>query len=245
MRTKRNQYLYQLTFLPRMFPVNCYLVEEEESLTLIDAALPYSAKGILEAAQRIGKPITRIVLTHAHDDHVGALDKLKEALPEAKVLISNRDARLLAGDRSLDPGESKEKIRGSVPSKLKTRPDMLLNEGDTVGSLRVIASPGHTPGSIALLDSRSGALIAGDALQVRGGMAVSGQIRPLFPFPAWGTWSSSTSLGSAQKLRDLAPSLLAVGHGEMIESPVPAMDRAIRDAARKLPGGQEGGGRHA
>ncbi|MES9793628.1 MBL fold metallo-hydrolase, partial [Priestia megaterium] len=38
--------LYQLTFLPRFFPVNCYLVEEKDSLTLIDAALPYSASGI-------------------------------------------------------------------------------------------------------------------------------------------------------------------------------------------------------
>ncbi|RUT28993.1 MBL fold metallo-hydrolase [Paenibacillus zeisoli] len=246
MRIRRNHYLYQLTFLPRMFPVNCYLVEEEESLTLIDAALPYSAKAILEAVKRIGKPLTRIVLTHAHDDHVGALDKLKEALPEAKVFISKRDARLLEGDRSLDPGESKEPINGGVSSKLKTRPDVLLGEGDLVGSLRVIASPGHTPGSIALLDSRSGALIAGDAFQVRGGIAVAGQLRPLFPFPAWGTWSSSTSLGSAQKLRDLAPSLLAVGHGEMLESPVPVMDRAILSAARKLAGGaQEGGGRHA
>ncbi|MNS84081.1 putative metallo-hydrolase YflN [compost metagenome] len=185
------------------------------------------------------------MLTHAHDDHVGALDKLKEALPEAKVLISTRDARLFEGDRSLDPGESTEKIRGSVPSKMKTRPDVLLKQGDMVGSMRVIASPGHTPGSIALLDSRSGALIAGDAFQVRGGFAVAGQLSPLFPFPAWGTWSSSTSLRSAQKLRDLAPSLLAVGHGEMVENPVPAMDRAIRGAARKLAGGYEGGGRHA
>ncbi|USB32667.1 MBL fold metallo-hydrolase [Paenibacillus sp. YPG26] len=245
MRIQRKSYLYQLTFLPRTFPVNCYLVEEEKDLTLIDAALPYSAKGILGAAQRIGKPVTRIVLTHAHDDHVGALDKLKEVLPEAKVYISTRDARLFAGDRSLDPGESTEPIRGGVPSKLKTRPDVLLSEGDTVGSLRVIAATGHTPGSIALLDSRTGALIAGDAFQLRGGIAVSGQVRPLFPFPAWATWSSSTSLRSAQKLRDLAPSLLAVGHGGMIESPVPAMDRAIQEAARKLAGGQEGGGRHA
>ncbi|MBP2002426.1 glyoxylase-like metal-dependent hydrolase (beta-lactamase superfamily II) [Paenibacillus shirakamiensis] len=96
---------------------------------------------------------------------------------------------------------------------------------------------------MALYDVRSGALIAGDAMQLRGGMAVSGQIRPLFPFPAWATWSGEESLKSAQKLRDLQPSLLAVGHGAMLRSPVPAMDRAIATAARHLARGAAGGGR--
>jgi len=59
-----------------------YLVEEHDGLTLGDAALPYSVKGILQAARQIGKPITRIVLTHAHANHVGALDALKRALPD-------------------------------------------------------------------------------------------------------------------------------------------------------------------
>jgi len=69
-------------FLPRAFPVNCYLVEEEDGLTLVDAALSRSAKGILREAGAIGKPIVRIVLTHAHSDHTGALDDLKQALPD-------------------------------------------------------------------------------------------------------------------------------------------------------------------
>lgn len=73
MRIVRKHTIFQLTFLPRLFPVNCYLVDEPDGLTLIDAALPYSAKGILKAAETIGKPITRILLTHAHQDHVGPL----------------------------------------------------------------------------------------------------------------------------------------------------------------------------
>lgn len=246
MRIRREQHLYQLSFLPRVFPVNCYLVEEEDELTLVDAAMPFSVKGIMSAAQRIGKPITRIVLTHAHDDHVGALDKLKEALPQVKVCISARDARILAGDHSLDPDESQEKLRGGLPKHISTRPNRLLQENDRVGSLQVVTAPGHTPGSIALLDTRSGALIVGDAFQVRGGMAVSGHLRPLFPFPAWASWSSETSLRSAQKLRDLEPTLLATGHGVMLRHPVPAMDRAILAAAHSLAGGAgEGAGRHA
>lgn len=230
MRIIREGHLYQLTFLPRFFPVNCYLVEEDDSLTLIDAALPYSAKKILKAAKKINKPITRILLTHAHDDHVGALDKIKQLLPGVPVHISSRDARLMSGDITLDPNEPDTPIRGGVPKNLKTRADILLQNGDQIGSLIAIAAPGHTPGSMAYFDTRSRTLIAGDAFQTRGGMAVTGQLRPLFPFPAMATWNKETALQSAHKLLEYNPSLLAVGHGKMLKQPEKAITHAITKA---------------
>ncbi|MGH2985341.1 MAG: MBL fold metallo-hydrolase, partial [Solirubrobacterales bacterium] len=78
--------------------VNCYLVDEPEGLTLIDTMIPRSAKPILAAAEARERPIARILLTHAHNDHIGSLDELAAALPEADVIISARDARLLAKD---------------------------------------------------------------------------------------------------------------------------------------------------
>lgn len=228
MRMVREGDLYQLTSMPRLFPVNCYLVEEENGLTLIDAAMVFSAKGILEAAKTIGKPIINIVLTHAHEDHVGALDKMKEAFPNATVYISERDSRLMDGDRSLQLHEAQTPIKGGVPKTLKTRADVHLKEGDRVGSLLAIESPGHTPGSMSFLDTRSNSLIAGDALQTRAGMAVAGDKRLLFPFPAFGTWSKETALKSARKLLGFNPSLLAVGHGEMVKNPVQDMEKVIK-----------------
>jgi len=244
MKITKKESVFQLAFLPRLFPVNVYFVEEEDGLTLIDAGLPFSANGILKAAARIGKPIVRIALTHAHGDHIGALDSLRAALPEAKVHVSARDARLLRGDRSTDPGEPAEPVRGDVPApgKIKTSPDVLLADGDRVGSLLVVASPGHTPGSVSFFDPRSGALIAGDTFQTRGGVAVSGKKQPLFPFPAMATWSARTALASARRLRDLQPTLLAVGHGRMLTVPAAAMDRAIAEAERSLNASSGGAG---
>jgi glyoxylase-like metal-dependent hydrolase (beta-lactamase superfamily II) len=227
-------FLYQVTFMASVFPVNCYLVEEEDGLTLIDAALPYSMKGILRAAEVIGKPITKIVLTHAHEDHVGALDKIKVELPDVPVYISVRDNRMMNGDTSLDEHEHQTPIKGGVPKKLKTRANILLKEGDLIGSLAAIETPGHTPGSMSFIDLRSQALIAGDALQTRGGMAVAGDIVPWFPFPAFGTWSKETSIVSAKKIVNYQPNLLAVGHGEMLENPLKEMEKAINRLEQKL-----------
>ncbi|WHZ03889.1 MBL fold metallo-hydrolase [Neobacillus sp. YX16] len=234
MRMLNNGFLYQVTFMASVFPVNCYLVEEEDGLTLIDAALPFSMKGIFKGAEIIGKPITRIVLTHAHEDHVGALDRIKEELPDVPVYISGRDNRIMNGDTSLEEHEHQTPIKGGVPKKLKTRANILLKEGDLIGSLAAIETPGHTPGSMSFLDIRSKALIAGDAYQTRGGIAVAGDIVPWFPFPAFGTWSKETSIVSAKKLVNYQPKLLAVGHGEMLENPIREMEQAINRLEKKL-----------
>jgi glyoxylase-like metal-dependent hydrolase (beta-lactamase superfamily II) len=214
----------------RLGSVNAYLVREEDGLTVVDTGLPGSAKAILAAAGEAGGQIRRIALTHAHGDHVGSLEALHEQLPDAEVLISARDARFLRGDRSFDSGEPQTKLKGSYP-KVDVQPTRLLGPGDRVGSLEVVTSPGHTPGHVAYLDTRDRTLIAGDAYQTLGGIAVAGKVRPLFPLPAMATWHKAMALESARRLRALDASRLAVGHGRVLESPGAAMDRAIADAA--------------
>ena len=234
--TQHGTHLTQLTRWPLLFPVNVYLVREDDGLTLIDAAVPGSTKAILAAADAIGLPITRIALTHGHADHVGSLDALRTALPDAEVLMTLRTAQLLSGDRSQSSDEaSMGKLSGSWKT-LETRPTRTIGHGDRVGSLEVVSAPGHSPDQVAYFDTRDRTLIAGDAFQTRGGIAVSGVVRPLFPFPALATWHKPTALESAIRLRGLNPSRLVVGHGTGISDPQAAMDRAIAVAERKLEG---------
>ncbi|MGZ3714793.1 MAG: MBL fold metallo-hydrolase [Ktedonobacterales bacterium] len=231
--TRHSDHLYQLTRFGSIFPINCYLVREDDGFTLVDTGISGMAPMILDAAQSLGAPIVRLLLTHAHSDHVGALDALHTQLPDAEVLISTRDARFLAGERTLDPDEIQDKLRGGYQT-CTTKPTRLLMPGDHVGSLEVIASPGHTPGHAAFLDLRDRALIAGDAFQTRGGVAVSGTVVPTFPWPAMATWHKPTALASARALRALQPTVLAIGHGQMIANPLAAMDRAIAIAEQRL-----------
>jgi glyoxylase-like metal-dependent hydrolase (beta-lactamase superfamily II) len=206
--------------------VNAYLVEEDDGLTLIDTTLPRSEKAILAAAERLGRPIVRIALTHAHQDHIGSLDALHAALPDAEVLISARDARLLAKDKTLDPGEEKGKLRGAY-SGAETKPTRTIAPGDRIGSLEVIGAPGHTPGQLAFLDTRDRTLYCADAYSTLGGVATSAKRYWRFPLPASATWHHPTALETAKALRELGPARLAPGHGRVVEAPGAAMHEAI------------------
>ena len=210
--------------------VNAFLVQEDDGLTLIDTTVSRSAKAILGAAGVLGAPIVRIVLTHAHVDHVGSLDALAAALPGVEVLITDRDARFLTGDKSLDPEEPQSKLRGGYP-QVSTRPTGALVPGGRVGSLEVIAAPGHTPGHVALLDTRDRTLYCGDAFSTLGGVATTAKLNPRFPLPAMATWDKATELATARALRALEPARLAPGHGRVVENPGAAMDAAIAEAS--------------
>ncbi len=220
--------LFRLTRL-RMF--NCFLVREDDGLTLVDTGFPGSAPSILGAARSLGAPIRRIVLTHAHFDHVGSTDNLIRELPDIEFMIGQRESRLLQRDFSLDSGETGKRLFG-FPG-VKSNPARLLRDGDRIGSLQAVFSPGHTPGHIAYLDGRDGSLIAGDAFTTQLGVTAAGVFKLYFPFPALFSWNRYCAAESGRKLRKLNPMRLAVGHGKTIESPLAAMDEAIELAFRQ------------
>lgn len=217
--------------LTRLMAFNSYLVLEDDGCTVVDTNLPGSAQDIFDAAQKFNAPIRRIVLTHAHNDHVASADALHALVPDAEVIVSERSAPFLRGEMTLLPGEPVDELRGGY-TQIETKPTRLVNEGDQIGSLRVIAAPGHTPGHIALLDTRDNSLIAGDAFATQFGAVVSGKMNWLFPFPAMATWHKPTALATAKKLRDLNPARLAVGHGKVIDNPGVLMQRAITEAEK-------------
>lgn len=219
--------------ISRLGMVNEYLVAEDDGLTLIDTGLAGTHRLILARARDLGMPIRRIALTHAHRDHRGSLDALAAALPGVQVIISEREAPLLAGDTRPRDGEPEGELRGGFGGTA-THPTRLAQDGDIIGSLRVVATPGHTPGHVAFLDTRDGTLYAGDAYTTTWGVATSAVVPWRYPLAGLATWNRDLDLASARLLRDLDPDRLASGHGPVITAPGPAMARAIEAAARKI-----------
>jgi glyoxylase-like metal-dependent hydrolase (beta-lactamase superfamily II) len=150
---------------------------------------------------------------------------------ELEIMIGRREAALLAGDFTPAPGEPARILRRRSYGHPDELPARLLDDDDRVGSLKVIATPGHTPGHIALVDTRDRTLIGGDAITTLGRTAVSGDLVLRWPFPALSTWDKAYALQSARRLLQAEPARLATGHGPPQDDGTASLTRAISHAA--------------
>ncbi|MCM1334064.1 MAG: MBL fold metallo-hydrolase [Bacteroides sp.] len=153
--------IFTLTLPP--LGTNCYLVKTgEKSGLAIDPAA--DADKILEKAAENGFAIEKILLTHGHFDHTGAVNALVEKTG-AKVYLHAADEPLLK-----DANKALAYFCPEIPFEEK-RADVLLADGDTVEqdelTFRVLHTPGHTAGSVCfLLDAPDGEklMFAGDTI---------------------------------------------------------------------------------
>ena len=151
---------------------NSFIVEGDDGLTLVDVGTGKAVGEVLRAIDSLGrKPadVRRIVVTHAHPDHVQGVPELREKT-DATVLIHHADAAWLPNGRVPSDGRSGLGARNFdrlasahwTPFKAdETVDDGALIEG---AGLRVIHTPGHSPGHIVLLHEPTRTVLVGDAV---------------------------------------------------------------------------------
>lgn len=204
--------------------VRAFLVDEGNGLTLIDTLLDNNGTLVIEELKLMGKQpsdIKRIILTHAHQSHLGGLAALKKATG-ATVYSHDWEADVIRGKRKVQV----PKTTTLVPQKplqlypyqvafvlgLKMPPpcevDQNLKDGDHVGPLTVMHAPGHTPGTLAFYWPEKRALIAGDVVVT-------------WPGPALGwpqiTLDNAQNRDSVGKLSEMTDAeIVCVGHGDPV-----------------------------
>lgn len=143
---------------------NAFLIDGDDGLTLVDAG---SASVLAELVPKLAD-LKRIVLTHAHPDHVQAVPELR-GRTGAAVFAHAADAAWLANGRV--PAEGRSGVGARNFDKLGAAhwtpfaPDATVEDGELIdGCLRVIHTPGHSPGHIALRHEPTGAVLVGDAV---------------------------------------------------------------------------------
>jgi glyoxylase-like metal-dependent hydrolase (beta-lactamase superfamily II) len=185
--------------------VSAYVLAREGEAALVDTGVAGSADAIEAGLQALDfgwGDVGHVILTHLHPDHVGSL---------SEVLDRATGAVAYAGAPDID----------SIPSP---RPLTEVGDGDEVFGLRVVATPGHTPGHISVLDPVGGILVAGDAVNTEGGKVTG-------PNPQFSV-DMDTANASVKTLAGLQFGTLLVGHGDPIEKDASKQVAALASALK-------------
>jgi glyoxylase-like metal-dependent hydrolase (beta-lactamase superfamily II) len=195
---------------------HCYLVDGPE-LILIDTGMPRKTKKILryitDTLHRTPTDLKTILLTHCDIDHIGNARELRSIIG-TEIAAHPKDADIIAGKKTRQtPQKTMSILFKLLGLFLQVKPfpvDKIIDEGDTITGLTVIHIPGHTPGSIALYDSKRKVLFIGDTLGCKDG-AVKGPPKSV-------TWDMAQAYQSIEKLRILDFTVMLSGHGEPLKS---------------------------
>jgi glyoxylase-like metal-dependent hydrolase (beta-lactamase superfamily II) len=203
------------------FPVgHAYLWCGPDGLTLVDAGMPGSAPRVAEAVEALGhhpRDLRRLLLTHAHVDHVGAAADI--AAWGAVVVAAHRDdAQVIRGEAENPPpvlaGWERrlyDQVHAAMPADPPppARVDRELRDGDVIdlgGGVQAVAVavPGHTPGSVAFHLPEQGVLFTGDTI-ARGpdGTVMLGVFNA----------DPERAAASLRRQADLRPGIACFGHG--------------------------------
>jgi len=212
--------------------VHAYLVEHGDGLTLIDTLYDDDGKGVLAEIASIGrKPadLKHIILTHAHKSHVGGVAALKAA-SGATVCSHDWEVDIIAGRRpatrvSAVPRKPLQVYKLQLGLALglgKHKPcevDRRLKAGDHIGPLQIVATPGHTPGSLSFWWPERRALFVGDVI------TTWPEVTPGWPGL---TLDNARNLRSVHDLTDFGNAeVLCTGHGEPITHDAAAAIRTL------------------
>lgn len=199
---------------PLRFLVALWLIQGDQGWTLIDSGPPDQSDIVVAAIARAtrGHGPARVLLTHAHADHSGALNAIYVQW-QPQIICHAAEAGFISGERDYRDLSTRNALfwiaREFIPSpNIGLAVTRELQRGESIAGMVVIHLPGHTPGHIGFLHSSDQAMICGDAIMNRGGRIA----------PPMRMMTADTKLAQAsiQRLSDLDFRHLLPSHGKPI-----------------------------
>ena len=143
------------------FETNCYIVEVEGSRDcwVVDAG--FEPDPMLQVLKDRKLQPVKLILTHAHVDHIAGINRVRKEYPDLPILIHQAEADFLS-----DPQLNLSAAMG-IPVTAPAADGYLQedDEPELAGSRwRVLHTPGHSPGGIVLYHAASGNALVGDTL---------------------------------------------------------------------------------
>jgi glyoxylase-like metal-dependent hydrolase (beta-lactamase superfamily II) len=194
---------------------------------LVETGSQTSVPTLLAALDELGvaaDELAGIAVTHIHLDHAGGVGDVAAAFPKATVYVHEQGARhlidpsRLVRSSALVYGSLLDSLYGRLTPTDAARVHVLEDGEDIVVSanrtLTTVDSPGHAKHHLALHDSDSGLLFAGDAVGVR--LPAAGILRPATPPPDFDLDQAITSL---RKFADRSPAGVALTHFGLVPGP--------------------------
>ncbi len=210
-----------------------YLIDGDAPV-LIETGSQSSVPALLAHLDRLGlgaDDLAGVVVTHIHLDHAGGVGDVARAFPGATVYVHPKGARHLADPTRLI--NSAALVYGPLLDSLYGRLDPtpaerihVLEDGEEIRvgparTLTTVDSPGHAKHHLALHDSSSGILFAGDAVGVK--LPDAGVLRPSTPPP---DFDLTQALDSLQRFAERRPTGLALAHYGLLADPLDVLDEA-------------------
>ncbi|EPC90440.1 MBL fold metallo-hydrolase [Lacticaseibacillus paracasei] len=205
-----SEHIWKLEFNFYFLIISIWLVKNNNNVFLIDTGISKIWKIACNSASGKGN-IRGVILTHGHSDHAGGVNQINAHNPELPIFMNGRDYEYSSGE---NPFPGRKKIEKIISTEVPIIDLRKINQNDffELTGLKIMYTPGHSPGHTVFYHDNDKVLIAGDLYTEKNGL-----LRP--PMKQFTSDMPQALLSGRQLFEKIDPKIISVCHGKDVNAP--------------------------